>query len=502
MKMKNIFKYMMAGAAVATMLMSCEMDLVPTGSIAYEEGKPLFLTENDVQTFQNGVMISYRSLQYGVYTQTSEVMCSNFNATADYGNNYGAPHRCDASFNASDYDTESMWQNHYGAIKNYNIAIANADNVDESLKASAQFLKGVALFCRASSYLTLTRHFGLVYNQATADTDLSVPLVTVYDQLKKAERATVKQVYDQIITDLNEAETLLAANPGKVRADIPTVDAVKALKARYYLDTKDYANAAKMAEAVIASPAGYALAATAEEMVEEFTNDNGTEPILQLFASPAEGTVGNTIYTSVGNEDAGKYFGSLFLPSKSLVESYEATDLRYLNWFTNSLYPVKASGTRHEGVFVFIKYLDNPALHTGTLETGAHAAKPLLISEMYLIAAEANALAGNTPAAAAALNALQEKRGASKTDATLANIKAEWLKETIGEGLYFTSVKRWGDGFPARPGHPSAEGILMTGVGFQERTISADSHIFNWPVPTYEIQLNKELQQNPGYTTE
>jgi hypothetical protein len=155
-------------------------------------------------------------------------------------------------------------------------------------------------------------------------------------------------------------------------------------------------------------------------------------------------------------------------------------------------------------VTVFVKYLDNPALHTGTIETGAHAAKPLLISEMYLIAAEANALNNNAEAAKTALNALQTARSANNTEATIENIKKEWMKETVGEGLYFTCVKRWGEGFPERPGHSVAaeKGLLMTGVGYQDRTIEANNRVFNWPIPTYEMQLNKELQQNPGYGAE
>ena len=502
MKMKNIFKYMMAGVAAVTML-SCEMDLLPTTSIAYDESKPLFLTANDVQAFQNGVMISYRSLQYGVYTQTSEVTTSCFNATLDYGNNYGSNHRADNTLTAGDYNTADMWNNHYVAIKNYNIAIANCDNVDESLKNAAQTLKGIALFCRASSYITLARHFGFVYNASTAATDPCVPLVTVYDQLKKAERATVKQVYDQIIADLNAAEELLANNPGAVRSQLPTADAVKALKARYYLDVKDYAKAAEYAEAVIAT-GKYTLASSAAEMAAEYTNDEGTEPIIQLYASQSEGAVGNTIFTGVGNEEAGKYFAPYYLPSDYLVSAYEANDARFNAWFTNSKYPVKMSGVRHAGVTVFVKYLDNPALHTGTIETGAHACKPLLISEMYLIAAEANLLNNNAEAAKTALNALQTARTANNTEATLENIKKEWMKETVGEGLYFTCVKRWGDGFPARPGHPVAveKGILMTGVGYQDRTIEANNRVFNYPIPTYEMQLNKDLQQNPGYAAE
>lgn len=501
--MKNILKYFIVGGAAVTMLSSCDLNLLPTTSIAYEEGSELFLTENDVTAFQNGVMASYRALQYGVYTQTTEVQCDGFNATIDYGNNYGAVHRCDNSFTPGEYDTEDMWRDNYTAIKNYNIAIANADNVKDELKASASVLKGIALFCRASSYLTLTRHFGNAYNPSSAATDLSVPLVLKYDQLEKPARATVKAVYDQIIADLEEAETLLASVPGQVRSQLPTVDAVRALKARYYLDTQDYTNAAEAAESVISSAAGYKLASTPEEMVAEYTNDTGTEPIVQLYASIAEGARGNTIFTQVGNDDTvGKYFSPYFIPSSLLVNAYDASDLRFTNWFTNSLYPVKVSGSYYEGVYVFTKYLDNPALHTGTVETGAHAAKPLLIGEMYLIAAEAYAKAGNASAAQNVLNQLQAARKAVNTTGTMENIKKEWFRETVGEGLRLASIKRWGDGLAVRTEQPGVQNLIMTGEYYNQRSLSADSHFLNWPVPSYEMKLNENLVQNPGYTAE
>ncbi len=501
--MKNILKYFIVGGAAVTMLSSCDLNLLPTTSIAYEEGSELFLTENDVTAFQNGVMASYRALQYGVYTQTTEVQCDGFNATIDYGNNYGAVHRCDNSFTPGEYDTEDMWRDNYTAIKNYNIAIANADNVKDELKASASVLKGIALFCRASSYLTLTRHFGNAYNPSSAATDLSVPLVLKYDQLEKPARATVKAVYDQIIADLEEAETLLANVPGQVRSQLPTVDAVRALKARYYLDTQDYTNAAEAAESVISSAAGYKLASTPEEMVAEYTNDTGTEPIVQLYASIAEGARGNTIFTQVGNDDkVGKYFSPYFIPSSLLVNAYDASDLRFTNWFTNSLYPVRMSGSYYEGVYVFTKYLDNPALHSGTMETGAHAAKPLLIGEMYLIAAEAYAKAGNASAAQNVLNQLQAARKAVNTTGTMENIKKEWFRETVGEGLRLASIKRWGDGLAVRTEQSGVENLIMTGEYYNQRSLSADSHFLNWPVPSYEIKLNVNLVQNPGYTAE
>lgn len=513
--MKNILKYFIVGGAAMTMLSSCDLNLLPTTAIAYEEGSQLFLTESDVTAFRNGVLASYRSLQYGVYTQTTEVMCDGFNATMDYGNNYGAIHRCDNTLTPGDYDTEAMWSAHYSAIKNYNIAISSADNVAEELVASAKVLKGIALYCRASSYLTLARHFGNAYNPATAATDLCVPLVLKYDQLEKPARATVKAVYDQILLDLEDAEAILSEAAengvkvnsvnlaGQVRAQVPTLDAVYALKARYYIDVREYDLAAETAEIVISSDAGYALSANAAEMKAEFTDDAGKEPIVQLFANVSEGAKGNTLFAPVSTDDeVGKYFASYFIPSSLLIDAYEPSDLRFATWFTNNMYPLKMNGSYHQGVYIFTKYLDNPALHTGSVETGAHAAKPLLISEMYLIAAEAYAMSGDEGSAKSVLNQLQAARGAEATDGSIESVKKEWFRETVGEGLRLSCIKRWGDGLAVRTAQPGVEYIIMTGAYYNERALASDSHFLNWPVPSYELKLNENLVQNPGYSAE
>lgn len=180
MKNINILKYTVAAGLAIASLSSCDLDLVPEDAIAYEEGKQLFLTANDVKSFENGVLSSYRSIHYGVFYYVPDLICDGFNAAVDYGNNYGSIHRCDESFTSSDYDTEDLWENNYYAIKNYNIVISNADNVDASIRNIARIAKGEAFFCRASSYLNLARHYGKAYGFAS-DSDLAVPLVLVYD---------------------------------------------------------------------------------------------------------------------------------------------------------------------------------------------------------------------------------------------------------------------------------------------------------------------------------
>ena len=501
------------------MVASCDLNLVPSTSIVYEEGKPLFLSKRDIAEFQNGVIASYRGLHYGSSWQTVEVMTECFNATIDFGNNYGFVHRLGSGFLASDDYTTGIWAGHYGAIKNYNIAIEQCDLVeDEALKADANVLKGIALFCRASSYLTLARHFSADYEPATAATELAVPLILVYDQLEKPVRATLQEVYDQIIADLDEAEALLseagtinlngtAVNlAGAPKSLAPTVDAVKALKARYYLDVHEYELAAESAMDVIDSEAGYALSSSLEEMNKEFMTDEGNESIIRLYATKTEGAVGCTIYTSVQSTDAeGKFFQPMFIPSQTLVNAYENSDLRKQVWFPVDMYPVKVQGTLYNGITMFTKYIGNPTLQQGNNEDGAHFCKPLMIAEMYLIAAEAYAQSGNEGDAVAIIGELRAARKAGEmTGDVMDVIKGEWLRETVGDGQRINCIKRWGDGLPARPAQKAAENIVMNtpASDYTARELAADSHTLVWPIPSYEIKISPALIQNPGYSAE
>ncbi len=496
--MKKSFIYMIAAVAIASVLSSCDMNLKPTTSIAYVEGEPLMISASDVSEFENGILSSFRSRFDGVYYQTQEVMVDYFNASADYGNNYGSVHRMDVDFTDGEYNTRDHWSGHFGAIKNYNIFIENADNVADDLKEYAQFVKGEALFCRAFSYLHLARHFGKPYGSSSS-TDLAVPLVTVYDQLDKPARATVAEVYAQVKADLDAAAAILAGETGEARADYPTIDAVNALYARYYLDIKDYANAASYAEKVI-NTGNYKLASTEEEMEAEYTNDEGEEPIMQMFASKSEGYGTNDIYTLTNNAtDKGLNLRAYYFPTKKLVEAYEPDDLRFKQWFTNEI-PNFVSGSYHEGEFYsFVKYYNNPALNSGNVPQARHARKPIKISEMYLIAAEAYAQAGNSAKAKEVLNALQTARHATLTEGTMDAVKNEWFRETVGEGLRLNCLKRWGDGMAARTPQDGAALLIMTGAGYEQRTIPAGFAKLTWPVPTYELQVNPNLVQNEGF---
>ena len=187
-----------------------------------------------------------------------------------------------------------------------------------------------------------------------------------------------------------------------------------------------------------------------------------------------------------------------------IVDAYDAQDLRKQAWFPVDMYPVKIDGTLYSGIAMFTKYIGNPNLQQGENEDGAHYCKPLMLAEMYLIAAEAYAQDENEAKAKEMLNVLQMARQAVPTDGSLENVKKEWLRETIGDGQRINCIKRWGDGLPARPAQKAAENIVMnTPVSdFTGRPLAADAHTLVWPIPSYEIKISPALVQNPGYSAE
>ena len=505
--MNKAFKILAAGAVLA-MAASCDLDLVPVGSITYTPGQQIINSESDLDGFEANVMACFRSMDSGVYDITSDVMVDYFNATSDFANNYGSIHRADETFTAGDYDTRDNWSNPYAYIKNFNIFIDGAQEVPAELKEKAAVARGEAYAARAFAYLHLVRHFAKPYS-ANANTDLGVPVVVHYEQTARPARNTVAEVYAQIKTDLDSAAVLLAGIPGEVRAQKPTIDVVNALYARYYLDIKDYGNAAASAMKVI-NTGKYAVSNTAEAMKAEWRDDNGTEPILQFYASQQEGTGGHSAYVNQRiDPEKGLYFSPYFIPTKKLVESYETGDLRLAQWFNKDQYPSFHVGNWYnDGAFqyyTFVKYFGNPALVNNPAQpNSAHAIKPLLINEMYLIAAEAYLGAGNAAEAKTQLNVLQSRRGATPTAATVETVQNEWFRETVGEGLRMSCLKRWGIGYAERTAQDAASalGVISTGPSYAPKSMAASDFHFQWPIPTYDMQTNLNLVQNEGYAAE
>lgn len=491
--------------AFGAVVVSCDLNLKPSTQIEKDDA---FETYADAKRFTNGLNSSYRNTLYGFFSYTSEVQGDMYNAMTGYGNRNGFPHQMSNGFTTGDYNVRDVWRGIYKGITNVNVFLAGVDKVTVTAEQAADIKKwkGFAYFYRAAFYHQLVLKFAVPYNAATATTDLGLPLVNEFDVQAKPSRSTMAETYKFIEDDLALATEFLAGVAGEALSITPTLDAVKALEARVKLYMGKYAAAAALATELTLSPA-YALASTQEEMNTVWTNDGGKEAILQMFASlseygsaltgssSADVRLANDIY--LGYNSGGNYYSGDFVPTKTCLDMYEKeTDLRFSTYFT--FVNVNYGGLTAD-LYMFNKYPGNPALFTPPSRNYAQKPKAFTIAEMYLIAAEANFMAGNVAAAKTALNTLQSARGASQTEATLATIQKEWAKETIGEGFRIDCLKRWGLGFSGRvPQNPT---LALSGSGFTGINIPAGYAKLTWPIPADDINTNPNLrgQQNPGW---
>lgn len=152
---------------------------------------------------------TFSSLQTLSYPHQGEELCGDANTM-----NRLLSVEKDCGLNAFKYDkavyTDNLasneWNKCYSAIYTYNFV---ADNVMDSEGGTEQHkkeLRAEARMRRAYSLFTASLFFSPAYNEATAATDLSIPIVTKADVTASGlTRNTVKEVYDFIIKEMTES---------------------------------------------------------------------------------------------------------------------------------------------------------------------------------------------------------------------------------------------------------------------------------------------------------
>ena len=71
---------------------------------------------------------------------------------------------------------DAAWKDWYARIAIANVVIPKVDDMLDDPEEERNRIKGEALFLRAGFYFLLTNFYGLPYREASAATDLSVPL--------------------------------------------------------------------------------------------------------------------------------------------------------------------------------------------------------------------------------------------------------------------------------------------------------------------------------------
>ncbi|GAB3541188.1 RagB/SusD family nutrient uptake outer membrane protein [Pontibacter brevis] len=441
-------------AVAGLSLTACEdkLDIEPRGSIS-----PEAVTPSDTEVLLNGVYDGFQGgsspYQYLAFL-TDDLSADNLAYRATFFQHGEVDNNAIAANNLL---IQYFWQGLYQGIYRTNFFLQTVESLDESTFSRPERKKEViaeARFLRAYGYYNLVTRWGgvPVLREPTSD---------------KVARNSEEEVWNFIIEDL----TYAAENAGEFRSPAyASKAAAKALLARVYLANKNYAEAERLAEELIAD-SNFQLSDNYDNI---FTNKGNAEHIFHLNSTPNDGTsmsyflIANVILPSTGQQTNG---GRFELPiDNSLAAAFEAGDERK----STTLQPITFGGKDYNMAYKYRQSAD-----------GSDAWPVARIAEMYLISAEARAEQNDLEGALERLNQVRETRGLRATDASsLAEFRLKIEQERRVE--LAVEGHRWYD-------------LIRTGRALEVLPNVTDENQLKYPIPQAEMVVNDLLTPNPGY---
>ena len=408
-----------------------------------------------------------------------------------------------SDINSSYYYTSMYWNTMYNQIQAANEVIGAYKGREG--KSLFDFYLGQAYTLRAFSYFYLAQLYQHTY--VGNEEQPCVPVIhegnmnTVYNE--GCSRASVREVYDFIIKDLDQALQLLQQTEMKrTNKQFASPEVVYGLRARIYMVMNRWEEAAANAQRVI--EAGIASPYTKDEVSRPtFADINHNAWIWGIDTQEEDPVVTSGIInwpSHMGTFSYGYAQGNWRKVSKSLYNAIPSTDVRK-GWFLSQ---DCTSANLNEEQTNYIANYSVPAYtqvkfapYNDELETLTNANDiPLIrIEEMFLILAEAQAMTGKTAEATKTLNSFVStyRDPAYNCTATTAEAiqDAVWMQRRI---------ELWGEGHSYFDLMRMNKGVDRRGAGFQEPyifNIPAGDAALIYPIPDREMNSNAQLVQNP-----
>jgi hypothetical protein len=371
----------------------------------------------------------------------------------------------------SDPDAASLWTGMYRAINATNNIINSDVAVAATAVADKDHIIGEAYALRAQIYFDMVRMFAQHYTYTSDASHLGVPLILNFDPINKPERNTVKAVYDQIISDMTMAISLMKSNSRSGNSNTLSSASTKALLSRVYLYKEDWSNAETLATEVLGS--GFSLVPN-DNYFSLWTTDNSSESIFEISMTEADNVGGNGIAGLYSRNGYGDY-----LPSNDVVSLYDPADTRL------STFKEDSSLAGEFAPFRVDKYPDF---------NGFDNVKVIRLAEIYLIRAEARAEIGtNIQGAQQDLDMVHQR---ALPSAPNTSVTGEALKEAIflerRLELCFEGQRLW----DLMRNKMDVVRIQCTAAIC---LIPYASDTVLLPIPQVETDANSNITQNPGY---
>lgn len=510
------------------LLAACNKDLLTTIPNDRISSEIFWRTENDATLAANAV--------YTFMSEDAEHFIG-WDAMSDivFGNPTGPAEAVIArgDYNALNSRISEDWNTYYSGVRAASVFLENVDRVETTNTALINRLKGEVRALRAHFYIRLASLFG------------DVPLVTgelTLEESQQVDRSPVSQIWDFVSTELTTAADELPLNQAE-KGRI-TKGAALALKARAMLYAGRYQEAADAAKAVM-DLNKYSLYPAYKDLFS-YAAENSAEVILDIQF--IRDIYSNNMFQMYAPRSVNA--NSKWVPTKSIVDAYEMQNGLPITDPGSGFDPFDPYADRdprlHYSVFLPGDVLPNdnifnpyPDSNTGDAVGSSFVVSPtgfnvekyvnkedigtpsnnginiILIryAEVLLTYAEAKTeLDQIDQSVYDAVNMVRQRPDVNMPEITTGKsqdemreiVRHERLVELAFEGLRLFDIRRWEIAEDLMVG--KVYGITYVDDNDELQTIEVpgftrfwDARNYLWPVPQKEVELNRNLGQNPGW---
>lgn len=388
----------------------------------------------------------------------------------------------------------NAWGTYYKLLLGTNVVLEYADNSIGS-QAEKDQLKGEAYGLRAFYHFMLVNLYARPYNDSltTPDKLPGIPIrITAGLSDARPQRNTVKEVYQQIVADLDSSIALLSLSKATNNPFRLNHVAVHLLASRVYLYMENWQKSIEHADMVI-------------KYHPQLMNYNSWGDNLPDWGNLLVGPTNIESLWNYGNNDehlpllSGGY-GSCFEVSRDLVNCFEENDLRRTVAITEIPAFLKE--------YIPLDFKQNKHLANGPVGGNEAITNSWRSSEAYLNRAEAYIqlyrTKGDGAAAVEALKSLNTLRAQRFSAATFqpwtiqpATTLLDMCRNERRRELFTEEAHRWFD--LRRYGMPEIKHIFMaSAVNSETYTLRRRDPQYTLPIPEEVITQNPALTRNPA----
>ena len=511
MKYNNFLRpFLLVG--ITTLFFSCKKDYLEQGPSNAVSQTQLLATVEDSKGILNGAIQSLFAFGVGGSTGHDNYGQKSFDCASDLMGTDIVVNSAGFGWYNRDYQyvnwglatnnsrSDVAWTRYYDLIKRMNNILGIVDNISGS-QIERETLKGQALGVRAYAYYYLIN-----YMQQTYKGNESKPGVPIYTESKLlTARNTVADVYAQILSDLKNAETLLANKTVTDKTNI-SINVIYGFRARVALLMNDWKVAADYANKAYTAGATFQLM-TPTLYRDGFAKISNPEWIWGSLIPTAQATIYASFFSHFDVSTGGyaALGGQKKIP-KDLYDLIPVGDVRKTMFQQSaalatspSIYtdPIKQGGTIYSAPSSLSPAYNQVKFRVPVV--GSWGADYLLMraAEMYLIEAEAKARDGNEAGAKTVLENLIKTRYPAYSASSFSGVAL------VNEILLQRRIELWGEGFSLIDIKRTNKGLNRpTGAG-NHGTPNLDPVVFTQPdaSPRFLMRIpQRELDNNASLT--